>query len=88
MSKIVQKHHGTRFSNCSCHCEQLRLFVCLREQQSPGGAWLTDRSTGIESKAVEDIGTVCRLLGLRCIQHTVRDLRVFVVIVEIIYITL
>ncbi len=25
VSKIVQKHHGTRFSHRSCHCKQLFL---------------------------------------------------------------
>ncbi len=45
--------------------------------------WEFQRPIGIESKVVEDRGTGRGLLGLACLQRTVRDLRVFVVIVEI-----
>ncbi len=31
VSKIVQKHRGTRFSRCSCHCKTVSNSVCLSE---------------------------------------------------------
>ncbi len=31
VSKIVQKHRGTRFSHCSCHCKTVSNSVCLSE---------------------------------------------------------
>ncbi len=31
VSKIVQKHNGTWFSHCSCHCKTVSNSVCLSE---------------------------------------------------------
>ncbi len=49
MSKIVQKHCGTRFSHCSSHCKTVSNSVCLSEgvTVTKGGAGLTDRSIGL-----------------------------------------
>ncbi len=32
VSTIVQKHRGTRFSPCSCHCKTASNSVCLSER--------------------------------------------------------
>ncbi len=48
-----------------------------------GGGGGQRRPIGTESKVAEDRGTVRRLLGLACLQRTVRALRVLVVIVQI-----
>ncbi len=41
MSRIVQKHHRTRFSHSSCHCKTVSKSCCLKVTK---GAGLTDRS--------------------------------------------
>ncbi len=47
MSKIEQKHCGTKFSHCSCHCMTVSISVCLTEGATvTRGAGLTDRSIG------------------------------------------
>ncbi len=46
VSKIVQKHYGTRFSHCCSHCKTVSNSVCLSEGATitKGGAGLTYRS--------------------------------------------
>ncbi len=45
VSKIVQKHRGTRFSHCSCHCKTVSNSLCLSEGATvTRGVGLTDRS--------------------------------------------
>ncbi len=45
MSKIVQRHCGTRFSHCSSHCKTVNNSFYLSEGETvTKGAGLTDRS--------------------------------------------
>ncbi len=61
VSKIVQKHHGTRFSHCSCHCKTVSNSVCLSE-----GATVTKGGWGLPIGVCHIISHVIMLWPLVC----------------------
>ncbi len=50
VSKIVQKHRGTRVSHCSCHCKTVSNSVCLSE-----GATVTKGGGAFSSEGFHEL---------------------------------
>ncbi len=63
VSKIVQKHRGTSFSHCSCHCKTVSNSVCPREQQQLRGRGLPIGQLGYFNTVAAIVFHVCGLKG-------------------------